>query len=100
MVGSALLYPAGSTAPAPDGNILRFNEPEIGLLSVPPDLRGQGSTRALVAECARSYGGAGGATPATPDLATFAIWSLILALGARGRWKFRADGGSSQVNRC
>src|SRR4051794_35398445 len=41
LVGSVLLYPAGSSAPAPDGSTLHFNEPEIGLLSVPPALRGQ-----------------------------------------------------------
>lgn len=59
LIGSVLLYPAGSSAPAPDGSTLHFNEPEIGLLSVPPALRGQGIARALMSVCARRARDAG-----------------------------------------
>ncbi len=59
LVGSVLLNPAGSSAPAPDGSILHFNEPEFGLLSVPPERRGQGIARALMTECARRARAAG-----------------------------------------
>ena len=59
LVGSVLLYPAGSSAPAPDGSIIDFPEPEVGLLSVPPALRGQGIGKALMDECARRARAAG-----------------------------------------
>lgn len=58
-IGSVLLYPGGSSAPAPDGNILDFAAPEVGLLAVPPEWRGQGIARALMAECARRARAAG-----------------------------------------
>jgi len=59
LVGSVLLYPAGSSAPAPDGSIVHYPDPEIGLMSVPPEHRGQGIARALMAECARRARAAG-----------------------------------------
>lgn len=59
LVGSVLLYPAGSIAISPDGSTLHFAEPEVGLLSVPPHLRGQGIARALMQECARRAHAAG-----------------------------------------
>jgi GNAT superfamily N-acetyltransferase len=72
LVGSVLLYPAGSSAPAPDGSIIDFPEPEVGLLSVPPALRGQGIGRALMDECARR------ARAASADVLTLHTMDMML----------------------
>ncbi len=41
------------------GSVLDFAAPEIGLLAVPPERRGQGIARALTAECVRRARAAG-----------------------------------------
>ena len=82
LVGSVLLYPAGSSAPAPDGRIIDFPEPEVGLLSVPPSRRGQGIGKALMDECARRAGAAGSDTLTlhTMDMMTGAM-AMYAAIG-------------------
>lgn len=59
LLGSVLLYPGGSSTLAPDGSVLDFAVPEIGLLSVSPERRRQGIARALTAECVRRARAAG-----------------------------------------
>jgi GNAT superfamily N-acetyltransferase len=57
LVGSAMLYPASSTAYADDR--LRVSWPEVRLVAVRPDRRGRGIARALMDECIRRARGAG-----------------------------------------
>lgn len=51
LVGSVLLYPAGSTFTRPDGTQAALTWPEIRLLAVAPNTRGLGVGGALVDEC-------------------------------------------------
>lgn len=51
IVGSVLLYPAGTVLTHIDENAAPFRWPEIRLLAVQPASRGQGIGAALVSEC-------------------------------------------------
>jgi GNAT superfamily N-acetyltransferase len=54
IVGSVLLYPAGSVFYAPDGiSSVRIEQPEVRLLAVAPAARGEGIGTALMQECVR-----------------------------------------------
>lgn len=63
VVGSVLLYPAGTamTEPGTDRE-WRIGEPEVRLLAVPPAGRGRGVGRRLMEECIRRSRAAGTAT--------------------------------------
>lgn len=63
VVGSALLYPAGSVMAEPGGGKeIRLAEPEVRLLAVGPAGRGRGVGRRLMEECIRRARDAGAAT--------------------------------------
>jgi predicted N-acetyltransferase YhbS len=53
IVGAVLLYPAGTALTIPDGTRVTLTWPEVRLLAVAPDTRGQGIGAALVRECLR-----------------------------------------------
>jgi GNAT superfamily N-acetyltransferase len=53
IVGSVLLYPAGTVFEAPDGRTFTLPLPEVRLLAVSPEARGRGVGRALTEECIR-----------------------------------------------
>ena len=53
IVGSVLLFPAGTTLTLPNGTALTLTWPEIRLLAVAPAMRGRGIGAALVDECLR-----------------------------------------------
>ncbi|HKP51823.1 MAG TPA: GNAT family N-acetyltransferase [Chloroflexia bacterium] len=53
IVGSVLLLPAGTLLPLPDGTEITLKLPEVRLLAVPPEMRGQGIGAALMKECVR-----------------------------------------------
>jgi GNAT superfamily N-acetyltransferase len=53
IVGSALLYPAGTVYHLPDGRNVTLEWPEVRLVAVAPAARGQGIAKALMEECVR-----------------------------------------------
>ena len=53
IVGTVLLYPAGTQFHAPNGTSVTLALPEIRLLAVTPTARGQGIASALMQECIR-----------------------------------------------
>jgi GNAT superfamily N-acetyltransferase len=53
IVGTVLLYPAGTQFKGPDGTLVNLIWPEIRLLAVVPTARGQGIATALVQQCVR-----------------------------------------------
>jgi GNAT superfamily N-acetyltransferase len=75
IVGSVILYPAGTVFSARSGNMVTLQTPEIRLLAVGPMARGQGVGAALVEECIRRArrSGAGALTLHTTDLMTTAM---------------------------
>jgi len=59
VVGTALLYPAGSRFVGPDGAGITFRWPETRLLAVAPAARGRGVGGAIIRECIRRASAAG-----------------------------------------
>ncbi len=53
IVGTVLLYPAGTKLSGPDGRQVSLEVPEVRLLAVAPVARGQGIGVALMQECMR-----------------------------------------------
>jgi GNAT superfamily N-acetyltransferase len=53
ILGTVLLYPIGTTFSDAEGVTMRLEWPEIRLLAVDPDRRGQGIATALMQECIR-----------------------------------------------
>jgi predicted N-acetyltransferase YhbS len=53
VLGSVLLYPAGTVFSSPDGDTITLRWPEVRLLAVAPTTRGQGIGTALMGECIR-----------------------------------------------
>ena len=51
LVGSVLLYPAGSVIARPGGGSITLAEPEVRLLAVEPEARGRGVGVTLMHEC-------------------------------------------------
>jgi len=75
MVGTVLLYPAGTVFPSADGLPVTLRWPEVRLLAVTPGARGQGVGTALMGECVRRARQAGAAalTLHTTDIMEAAI---------------------------
>jgi len=61
MVGTVLLYPAGTVFSSADGLQVMLRWPEVRLLAVTPGARGQGVGTALMHECVRRARQAGAA---------------------------------------
>jgi GNAT superfamily N-acetyltransferase len=59
IVGTALLYPAGTRLARPDGSEMTFTWPEVRLLAVAPAARGRGVGGAIIRECVRRARAAG-----------------------------------------
>jgi len=59
IVGSVLLYPAGTVFTFPDGDTFTLLWPEVRLLAVAPAMRGEGIGAALMGECIRRARGSG-----------------------------------------
>ena len=53
IIGTVLLYPAGTQLHGPDGKLVSLEVPEVRLLAVTPSARGQGIGVALMQECIR-----------------------------------------------
>ena len=53
IVGTVLLFPAGTVLTIPNGDSVTLTEPEVRLLAVAPTARGRGIGAALVRECMR-----------------------------------------------
>jgi GNAT superfamily N-acetyltransferase len=70
IVGTVLLYPAGSVMARPGGGSITFAEPEVRLLAVAPDARGRGVGATLMHECIRRgrQSGAAALTLHTTDI--------------------------------
>jgi GNAT superfamily N-acetyltransferase len=64
VVGTVLLYPAGTVLTTPDGASVSLTRPEVRLLAVAPAARGQGIGAALIRECIQ-YARQSGATALT-----------------------------------
>ncbi len=81
VVGSVLLYPAGTAMTEPGTNRVRpLPEPEVRLLAVPPAGRGRGVGRRLMEECIRRARSAGAGTL---TLHTTDMMQVAMALYAR-----------------
>jgi GNAT superfamily N-acetyltransferase len=75
IVGTVLLYPAGTGFRGPDGMPVTLALPEIRLLAVTPSARGQGIATALMRECVRRarQSGAVAITLHTTDMMNIAM---------------------------
>ncbi len=75
IVGTVLLYPAGTVLDAPGGARITRRWPEVRLLAVAPPARGQGVGAALMGECVRRarLAGAGVLTLHTSDIMRLAM---------------------------
>jgi len=75
IVGSVLFYPAGTQFHAPDGSSRTLALPEIRLLAVAPQARGQGIGAMLVQECIRRarHSGVAAITLHTSDMMSVAM---------------------------
>lgn len=70
IIGTVLLYPAGTTLTSPRGDVITLVLPEVRLLAVAPEGRGHGVGEALMRECVRRAreSGAPGITLHTTDM--------------------------------
>jgi GNAT superfamily N-acetyltransferase len=84
LVGTVLLYPAGSVMARPGGGSITLAEPEVRLLAVAPPARGRGVGAALMDECVRRarQSGAAALTLHTTDIMQAAM-RLYERLGFR-----------------
>lgn len=84
VVGSVLLYPAGSAMARPGGGSITLVEPEVRLLAVAPAARGRGVGVTLMDECIRRarQSGAAALTLHTTDIMQAAM-RLYERLGFR-----------------
>jgi GNAT superfamily N-acetyltransferase len=84
IVGTVLLYPAGSVMARPGGGSITLAEPEVRLLAVAPAARGRGVGVALMHECVRRarQSGAAALTLHTSDIMQAAM-RLYERLGFR-----------------
>ena len=75
MVGSVLLHPAGAVMAGPGGASITLAEPEVRLLAVAPEARGQGVGVTLMRECIRRAreSGAAALTLHTTDIMRVAM---------------------------
>jgi predicted N-acetyltransferase YhbS len=83
VVGSVMLYPAGTTFSTREETIFTLECPEMRLLAVPPEVRGQGVAVTLVRECIHraQQSGAKSMTLHTTDL-------MVVAKGMYERMGF------------